>query len=72
MTVKRYWRELACVAFGIAAFALGFYLVYLQWWVHPEMTRPLFFWAYWQLIAIDVMLLGAAVLWFEAAIRGNR
>lgn len=59
----------ACVALGAGGLSMGFYLAYLQWWVHPELTRPEFFWAYWPLWLTEVLLWATALLCFEVAVR---
>jgi hypothetical protein len=60
---------LACILFGSAGLSLGLYLVYLWWWIHPEMTPPQLFWAYWPLYAIEALCWGAALMGFEISLR---
>lgn len=43
---------LAIVSF-VTLFVLVLYYEYLQWFVHPEYTRPEMFWAYWHILALS-------------------
>lgn len=56
------------VCAGLAGMGIGFYLAYLQWWVHIEMTRSQFFWAYWPLFLCATVAWGLALWFFECAV----
>ena len=53
---------------GVVTFFCGLlvsmHLGYLQWFVHPEYTQPMFFWAYWSEIcgAIALCAVGASLV----------
>ena len=61
MKLALFFLSLALIATCIG---LGLYLQYLQWFVHPEYTTPMMFWAYWQVSvsAATSGLLGAGAI----------
>ena len=62
MTLFRALIVLACVAVWLISAG---YTAYLNFWVHPEYTRPQMFWAYWPIYLVVFGALVAAVLIYE-------